>query len=181
MRLDLYIYIYVEVLADLTQAQCPFRHWRARIWEHSRWWDGPRATQQVAPLRVPSSRESRRNESECACLERYGVAPRAIHTYSFKLTPPEGATQESHQPRSSRAPPPTPTTTTPHASTSRYARASVAWQAIAMQATRAAAAAPLASVLGEMAAKRTPCGGFQIISGGRGPKQQGRECTNRAR
>jgi hypothetical protein len=35
-------------------------------------------------------------------LEKDQGRSRAVHTYSFQLTPPEGAAQKSHQPRSSK-------------------------------------------------------------------------------
>ena len=80
------------------------------------------------PLRVPSSRESRRNESECASSKRSQALTGCPHVFLLANSTRGGHTEKPSATQQQSPP--------PHASTSRSARASVAWQARARQATR---------------------------------------------
>ena len=70
------------------------------------------------PLRVPSSRESRRNKSECASLKRNQAPTGCPHVFL-----PANSTRGGHREKPSATRQQSPP---PHASTSRSARASVA-------------------------------------------------------
>jgi hypothetical protein len=84
----------------------------------------PRSAANV-PLTVPPSRESRRNESGCTCHKGMGLIASCPHVSVLAYS-----TRGGHAEKPSATQQQSPS---PHASTSRSAHASVAWQARARQ------------------------------------------------